>query len=198
MAMRYVGIIALLLLVIFGVIYWKIARPSKQIIPVSVVAATSSMSQTAATTTPVEQKPMVTSSEQESHLGMKLYRNDEYGFEFWYPIGWDTFIHPYGQGASSKFEMVVAPNVAESNVNPFLVNIVEPRFADTTFIGDDVASSTVVINGVSGYEYRYDFEGSPEKAVVFSLGQYKVILGTTKDYMTTFDKILPTFKIIKK
>src|SRR5258708_5286882 len=67
--------------------------------------------------------------------GQKTYTNNEYGFEFQYPHDWSIFEEPHGLGFYSKFELVAAPNVGESNENPFLINVVLPEFADRTFLG---------------------------------------------------------------
>jgi hypothetical protein len=126
---------------------------------------------------------------------LKTYRNAEYGFEFQYPRDWIIMEEPHGLGFYSRFELVAAPNVGESNNNPFLVNIVVPEFAERTFLGVET-TSTVTVAGISGIKYEYEFEGTPEVAIVLPLGQLRIILGTTKPYEVFFNQILASFKFL--
>jgi hypothetical protein len=84
----------------------------------SVQAPTTPSTPATIATTSVSSTPLVTSAK---HPGTKLYSNEEYGFEFWYPETWSTFIHEHGLGASSVFEMVAAPNKNETYLDPLLV-----------------------------------------------------------------------------
>jgi hypothetical protein len=129
----------------------------------------------------------------------KIYRNEQFGFEFQYPQGWIILEEPRGLGFYSRFELVATPNMAESNNNPFLINVVLPEFADRTFLGVGGTTSTIIITGIAGIKYEYEFEGLSEIAIVLPFGQYKLILGTgsKKDYENVFNQMISTFKFLK-
>jgi hypothetical protein len=137
-----------------------------------------------------------------STTGLKVYTNIEYGFGFQYPgnliIRENTFGSPY-----SKFNLQVEYWNAEGKyLSVFDVNAVLPEFADRAFFGVGATTSTVIVDGVPGVKYEYEFESLPEAAVVLPLEQYKVILGiggSSKFYghEGTFDQILASFKFLK-
>ena len=90
-----------------------------------------------------------------------------------------------------------APNIGESNRMPFIANVVTPEYADRAFLGRGAKTSNTIVAGVSGIQYEYEFEGSPETTIVLPFGRYKLILGTVKPYEVFFKQILSTFKFLK-
>jgi hypothetical protein len=93
---------------------------------------------------------------------------------------------------------VVVPTKEKHPLDPVLVNIVLPEFADRTFQGVKRIVSETTVAGVTGIKYEYEFEGEPETAIVLPFGEYKMILGmTTNNYRNAFDQVLATFKLLK-
>lgn len=129
-----------------------------------------------------------------SATGLKIYRNDEFGFEFQYPQNWIVLENSFAS-YYSKFNVIAAPT--EVFPGPFLVNIVLPEFADRTFLSSNPSTSTVSVSGRVGIEYKYVFEEEPETAIVLPMGQYKVILGTTEPFEKMYYQILKTFRFLK-
>lgn len=146
--------------------------------------------------------PSTSSVPATSTIETKTYRNTEYGFEFQYPsdlvVRENTFRSYY-----SKFNLQVEYWDKEGKyLSVFDVNIVLLEFADRTFLGSGATTSTVIVNGISGIKYEYEFESLPEVAVVLPFGQYKVILGiggSSKFYghESTFNQVLASFKFLK-
>ncbi len=75
------------------------------------------------------------------------------------------------------------------------INVVTPEFADRQY--SDVPTSTVNVGGVTGIRYGFTYEGVPFVGIILPLGQYKMLLGTTKAYEDIFDQVLSSFKFLK-
>lgn len=135
--------------------------------------------------------------------GMKLYRNEEWGFEFKYPDGWsfheDTFRSP-----ASKFNLVGA-SPGENNIpNPInpsvLVNIVTPDFSDNASVNMErlgAITENVVVNGINGVKYEYKVGVQKEILVVIPFRSYRMILGTIKGYEDVLNDVLSSFKFLE-
>jgi len=129
----------------------------------------------------------------------KTYRNEEWGFEFQYPENWsfheNTFYSPF-----SKFNLVGAPPGKDYQLDPpMLVNIVTPDFADRAVIGRKnlgATASDVVVAGIEGEKYEY-IEELLRISVDLPFGEYRMILGTQKQYEDIFNQILSSFKFLK-
>jgi hypothetical protein len=177
------------ILVVFGtsiiVIYWKLDKPFVQPLPtLNTQPATSAIS--TATSVPVNDA-----------IGLKTYTNKEYGFEFRYPVDWTVKEKTFGS-YYSKFNLVVNPNLVKSSNFTISINIVLPEFPDRSFKNIKKITSEVIIDGVKGIKYEYEFEGSKETAIIMQLGEYKAILGTDDEqYVEVFRQILSTFKFLK-
>ena len=128
--------------------------------------------------------------------GLKSYRNEEWGFEFQYPDDWrireSAFKNYY-----SKFNLEIMPPGEIELFDPIVVNVVLPEFADRAFLGLNTTTSTVIVNSILGVKYVYEFEGTPEVDIVLPLEEYKMILGTKKDYEDVFNQIVSSFKFLK-
>ena len=56
-----------------------------------------------------------------------MYRNDEYGFEFWYPKGWSVLENTYGS-LGTRFNVIAFPeesNGKHPDLDPLLVAVVD-------------------------------------------------------------------------
>lgn len=134
--------------------------------------------------------------------GFKLYRNEEWGFEFQYPedliLKENLFKNYY-----SKFNLEVSIKTDETHLAPvFDVNVVLSEFVESSFKNLEKTTSSVSVDGIVGVRYDYIFEGLPEIAIILPLGQNKIILGmlgTIKPnaYENIFNQILSTFKFLK-
>ncbi len=145
--------------------------------------------------------PSPTSSVQASSAtsDLKTYTNKEWGFEFKYPNNWtfheNTFYSPF-----SKFNLVGAPLREDYQLNsPILVNIVTSDFADRAVVSRKnlgATTSDVVIAGIQGEKYEY-MEELPKISIDIPFGEYRIILGTEKQYKDVFSQILASFKFTK-
>lgn len=124
----------------------------------------------------------------------KIYRNEEWGFEFEYPENWkleeNSFYSPF-----SKFNL--QGDSSAENYNPFspsfIVNIVTPDFADRAFYDLKNVASNVVVAGVKGIKYEYEFEGIPRIGIDIPFGDYRVLLGTDKGHEDVFNQVIDSF-----
>ena len=128
--------------------------------------------------------------------GLKFYRNDEFGFEFWYPEGWrveeNTFGSPF-----SKFNMAVQPPTVRDMFEPFSINIVTPDFVERGFSDMRDMAKPINIDGIQGLEYEFVTDGVVHQtAVIIPLGEYRMILATQEKYQEVFDRISLTIKFI--
>ena len=88
--------------------------------------------------------------------GLKLYRNEEWGFEFEYPeekffIKENAFVSYY-----SKFNLRILHQIGEAVERVVVVNVVLPEFAERSFSGLGEKTEEIVVDGVSGIEYEYE------------------------------------------
>jgi hypothetical protein len=127
----------------------------------------------------------------------KIFRNPEFGFEFQYPGTWLLYENTFSSGASRYNLSASAPENEDWAFNtPLLINIVIPDFVERQFSDlKDVASETVV-DGVGGLRYEYE-EQVLHITVILPLGEYKMILGTKKQYEDAFNQVLNTFKLLR-
>ncbi|MEK7174346.1 MAG: hypothetical protein AAB759_01675, partial [Patescibacteria group bacterium] len=131
----------------------------------------------------------------------KIYRNEQWGFEFQYPINLIVRENTFG-GYYSKFNVEIVAKQGKYLDTVLLVNVVLPEFADRTFLSMSATTSTVIIAGISGIKYEYEFEGLPEVAIVLPFEQYKVILGREgstmqHEYDNYVNQIFTSFKFLK-
>lgn len=130
---------------------------------------------------------------------LKTYRNDEWSFEFQYPSDLILKEKVFG-GYYSKFNLEIFLQKKGLD-SVFLLNIVLPEFVNTSFWKSQENTSKVFVDGVEGIRYEYEYEGSPQTAVVLPFGDYKIILGTgdgSKPYTEELNQIISSFKFLKK
>jgi len=134
---------------------------------------------------------------------VKTYTNTEFGFEFQYPENWTFHKNTFG-GPFSKFNLVGASPKEKGHPDPIspslLVNIVAPDFADRTSISLknlNASTSAVIVAGVKGTKYEYEFENTPQIGIDLPSGEYRLLLGANKKYENIFNQILASFKFLK-
>lgn len=173
--------LAVLGIYLVAVIRKQAQQPSTQKLLPSVVSIVSSTIPTQASST----------------AEVKIYRNEEFGFEFQYPKNWkleeNSFYSPF-----SKFNL--EGDSSAKNYNPenpaFIVNVVTPDFVERQFASLKSVAQKISVGGVEGKKYEYT-EQFTEIAVSLPLGKHQVILGTRKEYESIFNKILASFKFLK-
>lgn len=139
----------------------------------------------------VEPTPTTTNS------NLKTYHNNEWSFEFQYPQNWILEIESFG-GYYSKFNVVARPTFGWISRFPVLVNIVLPEFIEASFGDIQKISSKIIVNGIEGIKYVYEFEGHQENAVILPMGEYKVILASDDmRYSDIYKIILDSFKFLE-
>jgi hypothetical protein len=134
--------------------------------------------------------------------GSQIYKNIEFGFEFQYPIDWslhpNTFSSPF-----SKFNLIGSTpeeKVPNTIIPSFLVNIVTPDFATRaaiSFKNLNASISPVVVAGINGTKYEYEFESTQRISIVLPFGEYFMILGAKKEYEDIFNQIITSVKFLK-
>ena len=143
--------------------------------------------------------PSTSSIPAASTVGTKTYRNEEWGFEFKYSndliLKENTFRSYY-----SKFNLELFKPIGEKRDISFLVNIVLPEFAESSFSGLQKTTSEVTVAGVQGIKYEYEYQGFPHTTVILPFGELRMILATgegSKQYLDEFNQILASFKFLK-
>jgi len=130
----------------------------------------------------------------------KIYKNEQYSFEFRYPRDWKVTENVFSS-PSSLFNLKLSPinedlpSIEISPIDP-TINIVTAKFGDNAFIGSGKGSD-VIIGGVSGKRYEYKYEIFSGIGILLPFGQDRMILGTEKKYEDVFNQILSTFKFLK-
>lgn len=126
---------------------------------------------------------------------LKIYRNEEFGFEFQYPIDWKIIENPY-RSPFSRFNLIIVPEEGKYLPDPILINIVVPDFADRQF--SDLHGTIVQVGGISGTRYEFTDSGLSEIAIILPFGENKIILGANKEYQNVYDQFLASFKSLNK
>lgn len=133
--------------------------------------------------------------------GTQLYRNEKWGFEFEYPNDWS--LHPnVFSSPFSKFNLIGATpkeKVPNTIIPSLLINIVTPDFADDAAVNFNrlkASTSIAVVADVKGTKYEYEFASIPQIAIDLPFGEYRILLGATKDNEDIFNQILASFKFL--
>lgn len=137
-------------------------------------------------------------SNQQSDISpsLKIYRNDEYGFEFQYPTDWEIKENIYINSAS-KFNLIIAPSKDTYLPDPILFNFVTPEFADRSFSNLKENATKVNIYNIEAEKYEYEYEGLERISIIMPFNEYRLIIGAEKEYENTFDQILSTLRFLK-
>jgi len=144
--------------------------------------------------------PTNTPTSTPNNTEIKTYRNTEFGFEFQYPEDWvirtNTSYSPF-----SKFDLISAPSEKSYLIYyptpPFLINIVTPDFAERQFFDLKNIASNTTVGDVAGLKYEYEEQNLSHITIILPFGQYKIILGTTKEYEEVFNQILASLKFLQ-
>jgi hypothetical protein len=134
------------------------------------------------------------------HKGMKLYRNEEFGFEFWYPENWEimenSFKSPY-----SKFNFEVI-KIDGKYTNLFDgMNLVTKDFYDNFLVNSETDNSEVTditLGSVFGKQFHYTNEyGLLKTDITFPIGKHFAIFFVERKREKELHQILSTFKFLK-
>jgi hypothetical protein len=188
---KIIGIIGSLIAVILICIY-LLRTPVMQTNHSSVISS----STTQAPTSTISQTSTTTA---DNHPGMKLYQNKEFGFEFWYPEGWEWQENIFGS-LFSKFNLTVL-KINGQYTNQFgSINIVTHDFFENYLFNMRVIKAEetdTVVNYISGKQFRYISESVPVIDIVFPLKEYEVLFGIESKYEKELKSIISTFKFIR-
>ena len=130
--------------------------------------------------------------------GLKLYRNEEWGFEFRYPADWEIRQPAFGS-AVSKFNMAVEPP-SPHLPDPIRINILPTDWieqAHEKIKARGFEPSGIEIDGVSGVKYEYTSEGLPQIDYFFPREDYWIVVGGKKEYEDILNKVIASFKFLK-
>ncbi|MBI5401472.1 hypothetical protein HZB05_01430 [Candidatus Wolfebacteria bacterium] len=127
---------------------------------------------------------------------LKIYRNEEFGFEFRYPDNWEiqanTFKSPF-----SKFNLVAHPTNTHPNFEPFGINITDADYAERSYQSLESKATSTTVDGVIATKYEYVAEAYNIDVIV-SIGGNMILIGNeNKEYLSEFNQILATFKFLK-
>lgn len=147
--------------------------------------------------------PMATSTispNAAQHPGMKLYRNDEYGFEFWYPDAWSAEENTYGN-SGTKFNVIAYPTRADGKYpfyDPLIVSVVTSDFANGEYSYLKSSARPTVIDGKEGLEYKYTQDTHYDDVIIPIDTSTSFIIGNDDDaYAADFSNILSSFRFLK-
>ena len=129
--------------------------------------------------------------------GMKLYRNDEFGFEFWYPEGWEvkeqTFQSPF-----SKFNLVAHPTGTHPNFEPLGINITTNDFVSRSYQPYKASAIPTIVGGREGLRYAFEAMTYYTDFVIPLHDDLVIIIGNeNKSHLPEFNQVLSTFKFLK-
>jgi hypothetical protein len=140
---------------------------------------------------------VVTSTSHGVFFGPASYRNNEFGFEFTIPDGWQVIENPHAS-PYSYFNLILEPLEEKAAYpNPILVNIVKPEFVGMSYRGVEPDDNPVTVGGVKGVKYEYPFEGGNITDIILPRSQYTFIIGAWNQYKDTFNEVISSFKFLK-
>ena len=120
---------------------------------------------------------------------MKLYRNNQYGFEFRYPAAWtlhpDSFTNP-----NSIFNLIANP---EGDYMGFGVNVTTIDFGKRVDAMDNPVGK-IAIDGNVYTKYAYQFEGETEETVHVPRGNFYILIIGHPAHIPNLDQIFKSFK----
>lgn len=176
-----------------GIVFWyqKIGRGQESIQP---SIATSTPIQPIGTTTTLS-----TTAQTDEHPGMKLYHNDQWGFEFWYPEGWEWEENIFG-GPNSKFNLTLMRIKGRNTNQDTVLNIVVPEFAKNATASvnaSDPRPIEITMDGVKGMKYSFLHKDSPELIIDLPLNKYHILFGVAPWNESELNTIVSTFRSAK-
>ncbi|USN89021.1 MAG: hypothetical protein H6780_01195 [Candidatus Nomurabacteria bacterium] len=92
--------------------------------------------------------------------------------------------------------MTLYPDQELHHGDPVLVNIVTHSFAEKSFNNIDKTEELIVVDGVSGVKYIYDWKSDTEIAIILPIKDYKMILGTNGHYEELFAGVVESFEFV--
>lgn len=181
--------IVILIVILAGFTFWhQYAQRSKANIPP--IVATSTLIQPITTTTTLS-----IAAQTDEHLGMKRYRNEEWGFEFWYPEGWEVKDKTSSAPQNVLYLSTNFPNDNTLTMDSFSISIVTAQFADYAAQGEKI--SQIIVSGTVGRTYRYALEGISSIIIDLPLHEKKMLISAQKQHEKELSKVLSTFKFLK-
>lgn len=113
----------------------------------------------------------------------KIYRNEEYGFEFRYPADWEVKENAFGS-AVSIFNLVIKPIDTPHLPRPIRINILSNDWIEQvlkSFEVDGIESIDVQIDGIDGMRYEHTDAGLSQIDFLVSRGDYWIVVGEKKN-----------------
>lgn len=127
---------------------------------------------------------------------ISIYRNDQFGFKFSIPDGWQVIENPH-MGPYSYFNLTLEPVTEKTGyLDPVLINIVKPGFVERSFRGLEPDANPIVVDNVKGVKYEYPFEGSYKIDYILPKAQSTFIIGAWKNFDDVFYGLVSSFKFL--
>ncbi|MEK7584044.1 MAG: hypothetical protein AAB490_02275 [Patescibacteria group bacterium] len=179
---------------LFAVSYYtRQSKPQNDTVPIA-ASSTAAAHDRYATSSP--KSAASTTPQSSNHSGMKLYRNEEFGFEFWYPEGWEWRENIFGS-PYSKFNATLFKIDGKDTNQDEIINIVTPDFADNAAHNARIMHAVITnaeIDNVAATKYRYNFNGVPTVVLDVPLGDLRLLLSIDEKHDLAFNQILSSFK----
>jgi hypothetical protein len=126
-----------------------------------------------------------------------IYRNDEFGFEFTIPDGWQVKENLY-KSPYSYFNLTLLPMREKATYSdPVAINIVRPEFVEMSYHDMKPTDSTVLVDGVKGVKYEYAFEGGDNIDIILPRTKNTFMIGYRKGYDDVFSGVILSFKFTR-
>ena len=129
---------------------------------------------------------------------LKTYRNEEWGFEFRYPVDWEVKENVYGN-AVIKFNLVMQPIYMAHFPDPVSIDVLPSDWIEgvhKNFEADGIEPLEVLVDGVKGVKYEH-LEEFYYIDYFLPLGDDVIVIGSKKEYENTLNQIIPTFRFLK-
>lgn len=130
---------------------------------------------------------------------LKIYRNEEWGFEFEYPKDWRIKENAFGS-AVSMFNLVIEQIDTAHLPRPIRINVLPNDWIEQvqkSFEADGIELVKVQINGIDGIRYEHADEGLSQIDFLISKDEYWIVVGGKKKYIDTLNQVLGSFKFLK-
>lgn len=127
----------------------------------------------------------------------KIYRNEDWGFEFEYPANF-KILENFSYSAYTQFNLMIVPIEGSYSGIGILINIVLPEFATGSFAPYQNTKSTTTLAGRPADYYAYKWQDLDEVSFITPHREFSLILGaTTEVYQKEFEVVLNSFKFIE-
>lgn len=129
-----------------------------------------------------------------------VYRNEEWGFQFEYPEGWELLENTF-KAASSKFNLVLDVKTEKGLPRPIFINVTDYNWGVKvleSMTNEDFEISEVVVGGKVAKKHRSDDMGLPlDSYFVLINNEYWINIAGKDGYEKEFNLVLESFEFLE-